>query len=353
MSAVYRNPAPPPIPWLSEGFFDFWSTRVNRLWTLRRPLARIAARHAASADAVTLELQPNRHFAGLRPGQHINVGVEVDGRRVTRSYSPTLLANGHLAITVKAIPGGKASSWLSREARPGDVVALGQAFGEMTVPAAPGQPLLLLAAGSGITPMRAVLRELDAQGMPVTVDLLYWARRREELCFVEELQALASRHPGLRVQFLLTRDPAAPSARVDAHDFMAVDGLARARALACGPGGFVEAARQRLQGQVAHFESEAFSQPLLPDVEEGTVQVELLRSGRTLTVPRGQALLAALEAEGLQPASGCRMGICNTCVCGKVSGITRHTLTGEYADEPSTPLKLCVSSASTDLALEL
>ena len=42
MSAVYRNATPPQIPWLSEGFFDFWSTRVNRLWTLRRPFRRLS-----------------------------------------------------------------------------------------------------------------------------------------------------------------------------------------------------------------------------------------------------------------------------------------------------------------------
>ena len=47
------------------------------------------------------------------------------------------------------------------------------------------------------------------------------------------------------------------------------------------------------------------------------------------------------------------MGICNTCVCGKASGVTRHTLTGDYADEPATQVKLCVNSASTDLILEL
>lgn len=353
MSTAYRNATPPPIPWLSEGFFDFWSSRVHPLWTLRRPLARLLARSPASADAVTLELQPNRHFHGLLPGQHINLGVEVDGRLTTRSYSPTLLPDGRLAITVKAIAGGKVSNHLVQRARIGEVFALGQAFGDMVLPAQAPQRLLLLAAGSGITPMRALLRQLDAQGMPAAVDLLYWARRREELCFVEELQALAARRPGFGLHLRLTRDPSMPACRVDAHDFSGLHALADAHVLACGPGGFVQAARQRLLGQVSSFQSEAFSQPVLPAVEEGSVQVQLRNSGRTLTLPRGAALLPALEAEGIQPASGCRMGICNTCVCGKVSGVTRHTLTGEYADEPSTPLKLCVNSASTDLVLEL
>ncbi|MGV8960694.1 MAG: ferredoxin reductase [Stenotrophomonas sp.] len=358
MSAILRPAARrrrfiSPRNWVSEELFDFWATRVNPLWTQQRPRARLVSREAASSDAVTLVLQPNRHFRGLLPGQHINLGVEMEGRRLTRSYSPTRLADGRLAITVKAIAGGKVSGHLASAARIGEVFELGQAFGEMTLPPLTGQRLLLLAAGSGITPMRALLRQLDAVNLPGQVDLIYWARQREQLCFADELSAIAARHPHINVHFALTRDPAAPSPRVDGFDFSVLGDLATARVLLCGPGGFVDAARTRLHGQVGSIQSEAFSPPLLADAEEGLVQVELRRSGRTLALPRGTSLLQALEAEGMRPPSGCRMGICNTCVCGKVSGVTRHTLTGDYAAEPSTQVKLCVNSASTDLILEL
>jgi len=352
MSAVYRNAAPPAIPWFKEGFFDFWSTRVNSLWTLRRPLVRLVGRTSASADAVTLQLQPNRHVGGLLPGQHVNLGVELDGRVTTRSYSPTVLDNGHLAITVKAIPGGKVSQHLARTAAIGDVFSVGPGFGDMTVALSP-QRLVLLAGGSGITPMRSLLRQLDKQPLQAPVDLVYWVRRQEELCFIDELQAMAARQPGFKLHTALTRDAATPAPRVDSFDFSGFDQLAGARVLACGPAGFVDAAKARLGAHVASFEGEAFSMPVLPELEQGSVQVELLRSGRSLSIARGTSLLTALEAAGIQPASGCRMGLCNTCVCTKVSGITRHTLTGDHASEPSIPLKLCVNSASTDLTLEL
>lgn len=342
-----------PRHWVTEDLFDFWAGRLHPLWTLRRARARLVAREPASRDAVTLVLRPNRHFRGLQPGQHVTLGVDVDGRRLSRSYSPTVLSDGSLAITVKAIEGGKVSQHLAHHAALGEAFELGQAFGEMTVAPVAGERLLLLAAGSGITPMRALLRQLDAAGMPGQVDLVYWARCREEVCFAEELAALAERHPTLRVQLALTRDPQSPSLRVDGFGFEPLGDLSAARVLVCGPGGFVDAARARLQGQVAALQFEAFTPPLLPDAETGSVQVELRRSGRTLTLPRGTSLLLALEAEGLRPASGCRMGICNTCVCGKAAGVTRHTLTGEYADEPATQVKLCVNSASTDLILEL
>jgi len=338
---------------VSEELFDFWAGRVNPLWTQRRARARLVARHVASSDAVTLVLRPNRHFRGVAAGQHVTLGVEVDGRRLSRSYSPTVLENGCLAITVKAVAGGKVSQHLAQTAQPGEVFELGQAFGEMTLPARPAARVVLLAAGSGITPMRALVRQLDAAGMPMQLDLVYWAQQRDALCFSEELAAIAARHPGFRLHLALTRDPAAPAARVGDYDLDVLGDLSAAHVMVCGPGGFVEAAQARLHGQVAVLQSEAFTPPTLPDVETGTVRVELRRSGRTLELPRGTSLLQALEAEGLRPASGCRMGICNTCVCGKASGVTRHTLTGEYAAEPATQVKLCVNSASTDLILEL
>lgn len=354
--AARRRSALSPRQWVSEELFDFWAGQVHPLWTLRRPRARLVSRHVASSEAVTLVLRPNRHFAGLAAGQHVNLGVEVDGRRLSRSYSPTLLDDGCLAITVKTVSGGVVSQHLAHAAQIGEVFELGQAFGEMTLPGTPDQRLLLLAAGSGITPMRALLRQLEVADMPVQVDLVYWARQHDALCFVDEFTALARRYPNLRLHWAVTRDPGAPAARVGDYDFSALGDIASAQVLACGPGGFVSAARARLQGNVAGFQSEAFTPPV-PDaateIESGTVQVELRRSGRTLELPRGTALLTALEAEGLRPASGCRMGICNTCVCGKVSGVTRNTLTGEHAAEPAAQVRLCVNSASTDLILEL
>ncbi|MFP3648808.1 flavin reductase family protein, partial [Paraburkholderia sp. SIMBA_054] len=82
----------------------------------------------------------------------------------------------------------------------------------------------------------------------------------------------------------------------------------------CGPGGFVQAARSRLEGRVAGFQAEAFSVPANTGGEEGEVEVVLSRSGRTLRLPRALSLLEGLEAQGIKPRHGCRMGICNTCV---------------------------------------
>ena len=353
MKYRYHNPTPPPIPWVTEAFFDFWSTRVHPLWTLRRPLARLVSRRAEGSAAVALVLQPNRHFSGLRAGQHINLSVQVDGRLITRSYSPTVLADGRLEITAKLVKGGKVSALLAGGLPIGATLAISPAFGQMVVADDARQPLLLLAAGSGITPMRALLRQLDAAGMPVAVDLVYWVRQRSEQCFAGELAALAARHRGFRYQLAVTGDDPAPAPRVGGFDFSGIAGLAERRVLACGPAGFVQAAGQRLDGQVADFQAEAFSLPVIDDAVDGEVELQLARSGRRLRIARGTPLLAALEAQGINPPAGCRMGVCNTCTCEKREGVVRNVLNGDVTAEPSTAIKLCVNRASTDLILEL
>ena len=347
-------------PVVAPAVFDFWASRVNPAWSWERPLARVVAREQASRDAVTLVLKPNRHWSGFQPGQHVNVSAEIDGSRVTRSYSLTgpSRADRRIAITVKGIEGGKLSQYLCREARVGDVLELGAAFGGMTLPERLDGGWLFLAAGSGITPLMAMVRTLAGQGMPVPLDLVYWARNREELCFAAELRALAAAHANFKVHFVLTREAVSvegeSSGRIDrALVDSLLDDAGERHVFACGPGGFVDVARSLFATTAPTFHAEAFT-PLPRVVEEsGNVQVTLAASGRVLDVPRGQSLLAALEAEGLRPASGCRMGICNTCACGKASGTTRNLNTGDLTDEPVSALKLCISSAVGDLVLDL
>lgn len=340
--------------------FDFWAGHVHPLWTWERPLARLVKRRAASSDAVTLLLQPNRHWVGAAPGQHVNLGAEIDGMRVTRSYSLSAprRADGRIEITVKSIAGGRLSAHLSNAARIGDVFDLGPAFGAMTLPASDREPLLFLAAGSGITPIMALTRELAARGMPAPLTLAYWTRTRAERCFAEELRALAATHPNLTLRLMLTREPAnAPDegrGRIDRAQLERdVPDLAQRRVYACGPGGFVEQARAVVDQRAHAFVAEAFTPPPLLAEPHGSARVALLRSGRVLTVPRGESLLAALEAAGVKPASGCRMGICNTCACGKRTGATRHLHTGAVVVEPVSALRLCVNAAAGDLELEL
>lgn len=371
MSTVHADPPRRPrgrlrrlaAPFVAPAVFDFWAGKLHPSWTWERPLARIVSRSRAADDAVTLVLAPNRHWRGHAAGQHVNLSAEIDGVRVTRSYSldDVPRADRRISVTVKAIAGGRMSRYLHDDARVGQVLGIGPAFGDMVLPLADDAPWLLVAGGSGITPLMAQVRALAARGMPVATTLVYSVRTLAAACYLDELRALAARFPRFELRLVLTRDDAvaadAHAGRVDGALLAAwVPDLAARHVHACGPGAFVAAVTAALDGCVARLATEAFTPPPRPGdaaVETGDVAVTLAHSGRTLHLPRGTALLPALEAEGLRPKHGCRMGICNTCACGKAAGATRDLRTGTANAEPVAALKLCVSSAVSDLVLDL
>lgn len=346
---------------VAPDIFDFWAGRVDPLLSWERPLARVVGRRAESADAITLDLLPNRHFAGFAAGQHINVTVEVDGVRHTRSYSPSTApaADRRLSITIGRVDGGIVSSYLRDRVRIGDVIGLGPAFGDMTLPASPRGRWLFLAAGSGITPLMSLIRSLETDSSAsIDLDLLYWSRRRDQLCFTQELRARSATDLHLRCRFVLTGEAAQSADEAEGRPSLEqlsrlVPDFADRNVFACGPSGFVETLRTQLTGRVASFHAEAFTPPTPTNTVSGTVRVTLARSGRTLELPVDRALLPSLEAQGLRPAHGCRMGLCNTCACQKISGATQHLLSGVSNREADPALRICVNRPQTDLTLDL
>jgi len=349
-------------PLVEPAVFDFWSRELGSTASHDRVLARVVAKRAESARAVTLELQPNRHFQGFRPGQHVNLTVEVGGRRVTRSYSLTDVprTDGRISLTVQQVDGGLASGHIYNDLRVGDVVELGPAFGDMTLPAELPSKVLLLAAGSGITPLMSLVRELAGRGMPVETTLVYWARHRADLCFVSELKTLAQRESNFTLRFALTGDAVTGTAELRGRPSpqliaaVAPDLTERA-VYACGPAGFVDELASIAKPIARSFQSEAFTPPVFAPVPEGNAEVTVMlaRSNRVIRVPTGQPLLTALEAQGIKPASGCRMGICNTCACGKRDGITRDLKNGGDSSGAEPNLRICISGAQSDLTLDL
>lgn len=351
-------------PWLSPESLDFWVQHVRPTWSVNRTLAKVVARRVEARGVITLVLKPNGHWQGHVPGQHVNVSAEVGGRRVTRSYSLSGVQGrkGCIAITVKRVPGGVLSAQLCEHTRRGDVLELGQAFGDMTWSAQPSGSWLFLSAGSGITPFMGLIQAMSQTTWPVKVHLVHWASQRADLCFKAALDDMAQRDPRLSVQWVLTREPdvlpGEQTGRLSADWLQAHQPQwAQSQVRACGSAGFVAVAKQAVAGG-AGFQAEAFS-PMrrvgssARDEVQPQVQLTLKRSGRTLSIPTGEPLLDALRAQGLNPPSGCGMGICHSCVCTRLEGSVTDVQTGQQHDEPGMPVRLCVSRACSDLSLDL
>src|SRR3954467_8770812 len=148
-------------PLLPEDYLDLFHP-LRRGAALRGKVVEVVPE---TLDAATLVIRPGADWARHVPGQYVRIGVDVDGVRQWRAYSLTHgpRPDGHISITVKAVPDGLVSNHLVRRARPGTLVHLEQAAGEFVLPG-DGSKLLFVTAGSGITPVIGMLRNL----FPVT-----------------------------------------------------------------------------------------------------------------------------------------------------------------------------------------
>jgi ferredoxin-NADP reductase len=214
----------------------------------------------ATVTAVTTETPTVRtiglgapSWPGHRAGQHLDVRLTgEDGYSAERSYSIAAAVDDPLAITVERLDDGEVSPYLTEDVRVGDELEIrGPVGGYFVWEQADGGPLLLVAGGSGIVPLRAILRQREHSGSDVPVKLLYSARTRSELIYRDELD---SYHDGVEIIYTLTREQPAGRAgytrRVD-RALLAETAWAAGKnplAFVCGPTSFVETVAGGLVG---------------------------------------------------------------------------------------------------------
>src|SRR4051812_18237936 len=162
---------------------------------------RIESVPPETPDAATLVIRPGADWAGHVPGQYVRVGIDVDGVRHWRAYSLTHgpRADGYISVTVKAVPDGKVSNHLVREATPGTLVHLEQAAGDFVLPTEGGK-FLFVTAGSGVTPVIGMLRNLFpvtdsgavrlARSAPYDIVVVHVAPSEPHSIFIDNLRAL-------------------------------------------------------------------------------------------------------------------------------------------------------------------
>jgi ferredoxin-NADP reductase len=187
-------------------------------------------------------------WAGHRPGQHVDVRLTAeDGYQAQRSYSiASAPEDARLALTVERLEDGEVSPYLADELRPGDKLELrGPIGGYFVWDTSLGGPLFLVAGGSGVAPLMAMLRHRAAAGSDVPARLLFSSRTWDDVIYRDELQRLAG--GGLEVVHTLTRSRpegwAGYARRVDAEMLREVAWPpgAGAQTFVCGPTAFVEA----------------------------------------------------------------------------------------------------------------
>ncbi|GAA2256428.1 oxidoreductase [Streptomyces ruber] len=335
---------------------------IDPLLSARHPAGRVTAVRPEGPGAVTLVIRPGRGWAGHRAGQYLPVGVELDGVRHWRTYSLTSppedgTRSRVLTVTVKEDPRGAVSPHLVHRTSPGTVLRLGPAQGEFVLPEPSPARMLMVTAGSGITPVMGMLRTLARRPPPARTDvlLLHSAPGPGDCLFRAELTGLARRAPWLRLHLHYTRSAGRLTAE---HVGRLCPDWAARETWACGPAGLLDALRARWDAagaarrlHVEHFRLLPLA-PLAPAADGGG-RVRFERSGVEAESAASVPLLHTGEAAGAVLPYGCRRGICFGCLAPLLHGRVRDLRTGEVHGEPGELIQTCVNGAAGPLALDL
>lgn len=365
----------------------FWKARQSKAKTPAEPLAPLSppSREPRPTDEVlnlTLErietqthdtkmlrfvLPANQQIAP-RPGQFLTFDWMIDGKTVKRSYticsSPT--QRSFVEITPKRVENGHVSKFLNDSAAVGLTVKARGPYGKFYFDETKQERLVLMAGGSGITPMVAMLRYIDDLCLKVDVTLIYCVRTEQDIIFGNELAAIQKRVPEFRQVLVLSQAGA---------EWKGWKGRLRRELVEreikqplestfflCGPPPFMELARSILKEMgvdSARVLQESFGGGVSTEkpsaADSGPLQVKLSRSGFSFHMSSNETLLESAEKHGVLIPSGCRQGTCGTCAIKLLNGNVQMDNEQALTDEMNSQQFIlpCVSHPLTDIIVDV
>jgi ferredoxin-NADP reductase len=340
----------------------------------------IAGREPKGFPLILSRIQPQTHDSktlrfivpqnmrwSARAGQFLTFEWMIDGKRIARSYSicssPT--QTGYVEITPKRMPNGCVSIFLNDRAHPGLVVTARGPYGQFCFDAEKHKRIVLIAGGSGMTPMMAMLRYIDDLCLPVEVTFIYCVRTQDDVFFKNELMELQGSLKKFRYILVLSQPDShwkGPSGHLDRQAIESnVENIATATFFLCGPPPFMENARKILESlavDLANIKQESFGsarQIMQTDpLESRAFQIDFVRSNKPCPNSGTRTILEIAEMNGVNVPYGCRQGQCGTCATRLLAGEVHM----ERDDGLETELKAqgyilpCVSRARSDIQLD-
>ena len=330
-----------------------------------------------SEDAITVYLkQPLFGKIAYDAGQFLTFKLQLDGKQVYRSYSLCSAPSFDklLSVTIKRVKGGYISNYLNDYLREGDAVQVSLSRSQFRyIPKQYNtERLILLAAGSGITPVLSILKTALYSDSSVKIDLLYGNRNESSILHKKALQALADRfHDRLSITHVLSNpNDAGQAGRLDEYNIKKILNnmphiSANTQYYVCGPQGMMQSAISVLNNMGINEDKvhvESFSGLLNIGSEETTefgehdIHLKLRGQEHKINVANGQSLLDAALSSGIEVPYSCRSGFCSACQCQLVGGQT-HLLDNNCLTEKEKQqgkVLLCVGYAkSSDVQIEV
>ncbi len=313
----------------------------------------VARVERTTRDAVAVTFEDAPGFAPVQ-GQYLTLRRDFDGTEIRRSYSLCSAPGEPMQVGIKRVDGGAFSGWANEGLAPGDVIEAMPPAGKFHAPLEPdaARHYLLVAAGSGITPILSIARTVLEAEPRSRVTLLYANRAVNQIMFLTELDDLKSRFlTRLAIVHVLKQDAQdIPlfTGRIDADKLDAlfaawIDVGSVDLAFVCGPEGLMRTVAERLEAhgvakEAIHYELFGAAQPgrlaaperVVADAKPTEVTVRIDGGSHDFAMDRDQTLLDAARENAIDAPFACRAGVCSTCMCrvveGEVEMVQNHAL---------------------------
>jgi len=335
-------------------------------------------------DVKTFQFQSKEpqlfHF---KPGQFIGIQLEIDGEKHNRSYTiASSPSRPHiLELTIKKEKGGSVSPWLHKNIVEGSEVELRGPAGRFNCFDIPSKKVLLVSAGSGITPMMSMARFWTDTDPNKEIQFLNWARGVEDIIFRRELSLIDFKNKNFQLEVFCTQPGLSENwlgkrGRINTRllSDMVTD-LDERMVFCCGPDGFMQQVKtclKELGFNMDNYHDETFDpggkkkakleqqekelkeapQEIIPI---GPFNLSLKRSNKRVVIEEDEILLEKLESEGVNIDTGCRAGNCGACMVKKISGetVSQNDIGLQDSEKEQGYILTCTTSLKSDVELDL
>lgn len=313
-----------------------------------------------------------------KAGQFVSLKLNINGEEVRRDYSicTDSAEASSFGIGVKRVDGGLVSNFVNDEFKVGDTIQVSEPQGRFTYDS-PTKQLVLIAAGSGITPILSILKQALRDNSTEQIQLIYSSKSAEKCMFINEVLEIAEKHNNkLQVTFFFSRDKKEVGGGNNVsyregriHESFIQKQLEGnvfdqyANYFICGPEDLILRSQKFLEKNFVRRENihfELFTSPAQKksntadvSVSEGMAKVtgELDGIEIDIEVDKNKYILEGLIEENIDPPYSCQGGVCGACICnlkeGEVEMEENFTLTDEEREEGK--ILTCISKAKTDL----
>ncbi len=269
--------------------------------------------------------QENQALPTYLPGQHLPIQLEVNGEYISRRYtlSSSPSRPGRYGISVKRVDDGRVSNWLHEHFQVGDTLVADSPSGDFYL-GVHTDKLLLLSAGSGVTPMLSMLRYLSDNDRVRDVVFYHQCRTEADIPCLEELHALEEKHPSLDLRIVLSqpkRDWQGESGRLSIGHLAMISDLDKRQVFVCGPDAFMDSAKTLLLNMgmsASRYHQEVFGPVRRAQQEKKAVELSI--DGQVFQGNNQATLLEQAENAGIAMDYSCRAGFCGACKVTIVSG---------------------------------